>query len=147
MKQNWKHHADSPTPGAGSPVGDPCEFLPAAPTALPLPCQHHRPGWHWPGLQVPHLPRGRSPPCPGLGLPWGSSNRTEGPSHPLGPASPAGFTTAQVVCHLHSLNVKLRFGMRSAGMEQINSNKILYHGRQHQLVERTIHLHYLSYTH
>lgn len=30
-------------------------------------------------------------------------------------------------------------------MEQIKRNKILYHGRQHWLVERTIYLHYWSY--
>ena len=141
-----KHHADSPRQGAGSPVGHPCESLPAALAALPLPCQRRRPE---PGLQVPHLPRGRSPPCPGSGLPreqcrWQRDGRLC-PSLRL--ASQAGFMTEQAACHLHNPNVKLGFGMRSAGMEQIKSDEVLYHGRQHWLVERTISLHHLSYTH
>lgn len=65
----------------------------------------------------------------------------------LRPAAQAASMAEQAMCRLHDPNTKLRFGMRSPGMEQINSNKILSHGRQHWLVQRTVCVHYLRYTH
>lgn len=143
-KQAARSTALSPAPRAGSPIGAPRESLPAALTASSSSRQRRRPERCWPGLQVPHLPRGRSLSCPGSGLPrercrW-PQDRGLCPS--LRPAPRAGFTTEQATGHLRDPNVELRFGVRPAGMEQIKRNKILYHGRQHWLVERTIYLHY-----